>query len=216
MRIGIDQTLIASDSYGLSGSADRFGVLRFSDSGSSSYYTVIGPGHFYVYASSGCFISMYRGADKISVGNLQVGGALNVYGTKNRVVKTAEYGERLLYSYETPSPLFGDVGEGVLDEDGLCYVFLDPVFAETITTTQYQVFLQNYGEGTSYVFDRKPDYFIVKGTPGLSFGWELKAKQSDFDQYRLEKPTESIDKGIDYGEQGTNFYTDLIEGRIAE
>ena len=146
---------------------------------------------------------------------ISTSGNLTVSGTKNRLAKADEFGERLLYCYETPSPLFGDVGEGVIDETGVCYVFLDSVFAATITTNQYQVFLQRYGQGDCFVTERKPDYFVVQGEPGLAFGWELKAKQKDFDQMRLEKPQEEIEKGIDYGEQGSSYYINLEEGRMS-
>ena len=149
-------------------------------------------------------------------GRTSVGGNFYVTGTKSRLAEADEFGKRFLYSYETPSPLFGDVGEAVLDETGLCYVFLDPVFAETITTNQYQVFLQRYGQGDCYVIERKPDYFVVQGEPGLSFGWELKAKQKDFDQLRLERDfEETADNGIDYGNEAADFYFDLQEGRIS-
>lgn len=147
--------------------------------------------------------------------DMRVYGNFQVSGTKSRTVQIKEYSGRSLYCYETPSPMFGDVGEGVIDETGLCYVFLDPVFAETITTSQYQVFLQRYGEGDCYVSERHPDYFVVKGEPGLAFGWELKAKQKDFDQMRLERKQEEVEKGIDYGAEGQSFYINLEEGRIA-
>lgn len=111
---------------------------------------------------------------------------LQVSGVKSRVVSTDQYSDRLLYCYETPSPMFGDVGEGVIGEDGLCYIPLDAVFAQTIATEQYQVFLQKYGEGDCRIDKRKAGYFVVAGTPGLSFGWEVKAKQRDFDQRRLD------------------------------
>lgn len=146
---------------------------------------------------------------------LRVQGDFSCDGTKSRRASAGEFGERLLYSYETPSPMFGDVGEGVIDETGLCYVFLDAVFAETITTSQYQVFLQRYGEGDCYVAERNPDCFVVKGEPGLSFGWELKAKQKDFDQLRLEFEHETMPEPHNYGEEGNEFYEKLKEGRIA-
>ena len=113
--------------------------------------------------------------------------SLSVSGTKNRVVSTKDYGERLLYSYETPSPLFGDIGEGTISEDGKCHVMIDSVFAETVSLKQYQVMIQKYGNGDCWVSERNESYFIVEGTPNLSFGWELKAKQSDFNQLRLEQ-----------------------------
>ena len=142
-------------------------------------------------------------------------GNLTVSGSKNRLAKADEFGERLLYCYETPSPLFGDVGEGVIDETGVCYVFLDPVFAETISTNQYHVFLQKYGQGDCFVLERKPDYFVVQGEPGLSFGWELKAKQKDFDQMRLEREQEELEQGIDYGALGSSYFINLEEGRMS-
>lgn len=114
-------------------------------------------------------------------------GSFTVTGTKSRAVTTDQYAKRLLYCYETPSPMFGDVGEGVIGEDGLCYVTLDAIFAQTVNTGQYQVFLQRYGEGDCWVKERKPGWFVVQGEPGLSFGWEIKAKQRDFDQLRLER-----------------------------
>ena len=111
-------------------------------------------------------------------------------GTKSRLVSTDQYSDRLLYCYETPTPMFGDIGEGKIGEDGLCYISLDAVFAQTVVTQQYQVFLQRYGEGECWVRERKSGYFIVQGTPGLAFGWEIKAKQRDYDQLRLERADE--------------------------
>lgn len=140
---------------------------------------------------------------------------LYVSGTKTRLVETKDFGRRLLYCYETPTPMFADVGEGTIDETGVCYVFLDPVFAETITTNQYQVFLQRYGEGECYVSERKQGYFVVTGEPGLKFGWELKAKQMDYDQLRLEKDVTYDQPRNTYGEQGSSYYIEIMEGRIA-
>lgn len=136
-----------------------------------------------------------------------------VRGTKNRCVQTEDYGDVLLSAYETPSPMFGDVGEGVIGEDRRCTVWLDPVFAETICTDQYQVFLSPYGEGDCYVSERRGSYFTISGTPGLAFGWEIKAKQRGYDQRRLEKFDEWSPSSTDYGELGANYYQNLIDGR---
>ena len=152
----------------------------------------------------------------LSSGKTYIYGDLTVLnGTKSRAADAGEYGTRSFYCYETPSPMFGDVGEGVIDETGFCYVFLDPVFAETISTLNYQVFLQKYGRGDCFVCERKPDYFVVQGEPGLAFGWELKAKQKDFSQLRLEREQLELDEEINYGEEGIKYYISLEEGRIA-
>lgn len=130
---------------------------------------------------------------KVTSSEWYLGTNLTVSGKKPRLVNTKDYAERYLYCYETPSPMFGDVGDAVIGEDGMCYVTIDPVFAETVTLSQYQVFLQRYGQGDCYVAERKGSYFVVEGTPGLEFGWELKAKQADFDQTRLDRRIEQPD-----------------------
>ena len=143
-------------------------------------------------------------------------GDLIVYGTKSRHVTTDQYSNRLLYCYETPSPMFGDIGEGEIADDGKCYVWLDPIFAQTIADTRYQVFLQCYGDGNCYVSERKHDYFVVQGTVGLAFGWEIKAKQRDHDQKRLETPEyRDVDfsHGIQYGELATNHIEEIKKER---
>lgn len=113
--------------------------------------------------------------------------AINVSGQKNRVVETDDYGTRTLSCYETPTPMFGDVGSGTIGEDGTCVVSIDVVFAETANVnSSYQVFLQKCGPGDLWVADKKPTHFIVEGTPGLWFDWELKARQIGFEHVRLE------------------------------
>jgi len=116
-----------------------------------------------------------------------IGGNLRVTGTKNRVAETKDYGKRLLYSYESASPYFADIGEGEVGPDGSVTVLIDPIFAETIYLPSYQVFLQAYGEGSAYVSERNVSNFVVKGTPGLRFGWELKGKQLHYENCRLEE-----------------------------
>lgn len=144
------------------------------------------------------------------------GTTLTITGTKSRKVDAGEYSDRLLYCYETPSPMFGDVGEGEIGEDGLCYIWLEPVFARTVSSDKYQVFLQKYGEGDVYIYERTPDHFIVKGSPNLKFGWEIKAKQAGFEDFRLERDDMTFNLDTqDYGELAANYISDLYEGRRA-
>lgn len=126
---------------------------------------------------TGCVASFY---------SVDVWSSLYCRGSKNRLIETKDYGERLLYSYETPTPMFGDIGEGTIADDGKCYVWLDPVFMQTIDNSSYQVFLQKYGQGDCWVSERKSNYFVVEGDVGLTFGWELKARQIDYSQRRLD------------------------------
>nr|DAG74714.1 MAG TPA: tail protein [Caudoviricetes sp.] len=120
-------------------------------------------------------------------GPLKVSGAFTASGTKSRIVETENYSHRLQYCYEMATPMFGDLGEGVTDENGECCVFLDDVFAETVATgIEYQVFLQKEGPGDIWVGEKYPSYFIARGTENIKFAWEIKAKQKDFECMRLE------------------------------
>lgn len=113
---------------------------------------------------------------------------LYVGGTKHRVVGTENYASRLQYCYETATPYFGDIGSGQTDENGECYVFFDDIFRETIAgNTEYVVFLQKEGPGDLWVSEKAADYFVVKGAPDTPFSWELKAKQKNFADERLEE-----------------------------
>ena len=134
-------------------------------------------------------------------------------GTKSRLTETDNYGERLLYCYETPTPMFGDIGSGVIGEDGLCYVEIDDVFSETVRTNiAYQVFLQACGQGELYVSEKSPTHFVVSGTPGLAFDWELKAKQTGFEHLRLDdnKLSEAIETERDFGINADETYFDEL------
>lgn len=144
-----------------------------------------------------------------------VRGTFSVNGNKNRVVETDNYSRRALSCYETPTAMFGDIGEGVIGDDGLCYVSVDPIFLETISKDcAYQVFLQKYGEGECYVSERKSAYFVVVGEPNLSFAWEIKAKQIDFDQERLPiREQYRKNETIDYASEAIKHIRSIADER---
>ena len=120
-------------------------------------------------------------------GDVYIYGTFGVTGTKNRIASTEDYGDRLLYCYETPEPTFGDVGSGTIGEDGTTIVSIDPVFAEAARTDlHYQAFLQKCGPGDLWVAEKAPTHFVVEGTPGLAFDWEVKARQTEYESTRLE------------------------------
>lgn len=142
-------------------------------------------------------------------GSLYVAG-----GTKNRLVETENYSKRLLNAYETTSPMFGDIGEGEIGEDGLCYIWIDPIFLQTVSIESYQVFLQKYGAGDLWVKEGNKSCFIVEGTPKLKFGWELKAKQKGFENKRLDEPGRDNGVGEEYyGTEAEIYLQKLREGR---
>ena len=146
----------------------------------------------------------------------EIAGYLEVNGTKNRVINTKNYGKRLQYSYEMASPLFGDIGEGIINEKGECIVCIDDIFQETAKTSiEYQVFLQKEGEGDIWVEEKNEQYFTVKGTPDLKFAWEIKARQKDYESERLCVSHSDSSDGIierqDYEYSGINRYFELTQ-----
>ena len=173
-------------------------------------------------SSVGTVIMTITGGDTTSNRGITVEGYIIARGSKPRSIETDQFNDRLLFCYETPSPLFGDIGDGVIDEDGLAYIYLDPIFAQAIDTkAMYQVFLQKYGNGNCWVEERKPDYFIVKGTPGLKFGWEIKGKQFDHDGRRFQR-TDDLedvnnpvrDRDISYADAAADYIQNLYEERM--
>lgn len=122
-----------------------------------------------------------------SGGDIYAWGNIGCSGEKSRIVDTENYSNRKLYSYEFSSPMFGDVGEGITDQNGECYVSFDDVFLESVNSNcEYQVFLQKEGQGDLWVEEKAPQYFLVKGTENLKFAWEVKVKQRNYEYERLE------------------------------
>lgn len=148
-------------------------------------------------------------------GILYVAAGLKVAGTKQAVRETENYGEKGVYCYETPTPYFGDIGSGEIAADGKCYVDIEDILKEMINTEmQYYVFLQKRGEGDLYVSECSPDYFIVTGTPGLKFFWELKAKQKGYEYNRYEDEDRVVGfRNIAYDDEYIAETEKLIEER---
>lgn len=187
--------------YGSDASYLAPNYLKLSKSNYTSYYRANKIAMSY---DSGASEEMFFEATKEL---LYTSGGFASGGQKNRVVKTEDYSDRLLYCYETPKPYFGDIGEATLDENGTCYIFVDDIFLETVNTDcQYQVFLQKYGQGDIWVEERRTNYFIVKGTPDLRFGWEIKARQAGFETERLEQFSYGQKENIvDYESEAQNY-----------
>lgn len=144
------------------------------------------------------YLNVYGEANQPSGAGLQAlacYGDFQVFsGVKSIVKDTDHYGQQSYYCYETPSPMFGDIGSAQLDENGVCIIALDDIFIESIENTNYQVFLQKYGSGDLWIESKNSTFFTVKGTPKLFFDWEIKAKQKGYSQYRFYNSNGSIPK----------------------
>ena len=150
--------------------------------------------------------------------DLSITGDFSVTGKKSRAVNTKSYSKRLLNAYETPAPMFGDVGEGTIGYDGKCYISIDPIFLETIASgCKYQVFLQKNGKGDVWVSERHETYFVVEGTESLNFSWEIKARQKDYEYDRIDVYNENVEeRDIDYAYIGEMEYQNYVDTMQAE
>lgn len=141
--------------------------------------------------------------------DVKVFGDFSVSGTKSVIAKTENYGNQLFYCYETPTPTLGDFGGGVIGEDGIAIISIDDIFQEsTETGIEYYVFIQNEGEGQSWLSEKKDTYFIVKGTPGLRFAWELKAKQKNKEYIRFNAGKEDREVNFETVDLENVMFTD--------
>lgn len=124
---------------------------------------------------------------------------LSVRGTKSRILQTKDYGTQTFYCYEMASPIFGDIGEASISEDGTCLIDIDDIFQESTNVgIEYYVFLQKEGDGDCWVDKKEQTYFIVKGTPGLKFAFEIKARQTEYEHMRFtDMSRTAYDRAID-------------------
>lgn len=112
---------------------------------------------------------------------------LYVHGAKSATQDTSD-GTRAVYCYETADNYFGDLGFGEIGTDGECVVAMDPIFVDLVNTrTEYIVQLNPEGAGELYTAEKHPAFFVVKGTPGMRFSWEVKAKRKHYDMKRLDR-----------------------------
>lgn len=117
---------------------------------------------------------------------------LSVRGTKKRIFDTKDYGMQAFYCYEMASPIFGDIGKATISDDGTCLIDLDDIFQESINAEiTYYVFLQKESDGDCWVEEKEPTHFVVKGTPGLEFSFEIKAMQTNYEHMRFADASET-------------------------
>lgn len=126
-----------------------------------------------------------------TLGMTYIYGGLQVRsGEKSIVVDTKDYGEQSYYCYELPTPMLGDLGSGVIGEDGSCVISIDDIFQESNNMeVEYYIQLQKKDQGDLWVTEQTPGYFVVHGTPGIEFFWEIKAKQTGKETVRFTDPS---------------------------
>lgn len=190
-------------------SIDHSEIVCFEDYVATSRSTHMDANAFYVWNESGDDVALFGEDTYIS-------SSLYVEGEKNRVVKTKNAGKVKMSAYEMASPLFGDMGDGVIGDDGKSYIFLDAKYIETINTQcEYQVFMQAYGPGSIWVSERNATYFVVTGTPGMKYGWEIKARQCGYEQNRIDA-FRNLQKAkqVNYAAIGADYVDSYVKGLV--
>lgn len=135
-------------------------------------------------------LSYLSGVINISSG-LHVDGSFSVSGKKNRVVKTENFGNRLMNAIESANAVFEDFGSAETDKKGIAHIKFDKVFLETVNTKcEYQVFLQEYVGRTVKLVEKNEDGFMVFGNPNSRFDWRVCVKQRGYENTRLERVVE--------------------------
>ena len=186
---------------------------------SASNYIDASRGNITIQSASAIHIATSAGnvidclQDGVTIKNLMVNG------NKKRIVKTLNYDTISLSAYETPEPMFGDIGCGQLDEYGITYIWIDPIFIESVEHQyQYKIFLTKYGYGELYVDieNSTKEYFIVRGEPNLKFSWEIKSIQKDMLNKRFEQhdfTNLDMGNGTDY-ESESDYILKELEGEL--
>lgn len=146
-------------------------------------------------------------------GNVWVNDDFKVFGVKDAVVPTENYGGRALSVLEMPEIKFMDEGVGEL-AGGICRIDLDPIFLETIepntTETPFIVHLTPYDWLNLRVKEIGDTYFVVEEKDGLSgkFSWQLTATRKGYAGRRLDR--------IDDEEALTSNWEDDLSGFLEQ
>ena len=119
-------------------------------------------------------------------------GNIGATGTKSAVVPVNKGSEYVtLYCMESPECWFEDFGFGQLS-GGTATVAIDPLFAQTIGTESYFVFLQAEGQCKGlFVSQKTSTSFVVEelheGTSGAPFAYRLVGQRKDVTAPRLNR-----------------------------
>lgn len=213
-------SLITSTNYGVYGSASggaalSAGVYGYAPSGPTNLTAGVlgrnnsaagagvlawnyasGPG-LRAHGYSGNIIEGWSGDPPGGTLRFRVDNAGNVYGTtKNAIVQTQDYGERVTTAMESPENWFEDFGSGQL-VNGQTTVAFEPIFAQTVNLTEtYHVFVTPLGDQPVLLFvsAKTPAGFTVRGVTldgqpaNVAFDWRVAAKRLGFENIRLRTP----------------------------
>ena len=132
----------------------------------------------------------------VSVPNrLNVGGVCSVrtltaWDGKDRVVQTDHWGNRAIAAMESPEPMFFDAGSGEIDETGVCYIEINPIYGETTSATvERRWYVTPTSDGALWV-EKTVWGAIVHGEPGMTFDWMVGSIQRGYEGIYAEINTD--------------------------
>ena len=118
---------------------------------------------------------------KLSVNQAVSCRTLKAWDAKERVVRTP-LGNLQMNAMESPEPLFWDVGSGVCDSTGVCWIALRPEYAETISRRAALRWVVTPTGGTGSLWVEKLDTgALVHGGAGQRFDWACAGVQRGFE-----------------------------------
>jgi len=124
-------------------------------------------------------------------GDVYIHGKVTAEGHKSAVVPHPDGSQRQLYCLESPDMWFEDFGKADLIE-GEANVTLDADFVSIVDSTDYYIFLTEYGDSEGlYISGQTPTGFQVRerrdGQSTLPFRYRVVARRADLSASRLEK-----------------------------
>jgi hypothetical protein len=127
-------------------------------------------------------------------------GNTGATGTKSALVPAENGIHRTLYCLESPECWFEDFGSATLTK-GSATVTIDPLFAATVDSSQYHIFLAPEGESNGlYVSAKSGAGFTVReqqgGTSSLAFSYRIVARRKDVAAPRLAPITLPSQKAL--------------------
>ena len=117
--------------------------------------------------------------------------SLTAWDGKDRVVQTYHWGNRAIAAMESPEPMFFDAGSGEIDETGVCYIEINPIYGETTSATvERRWYVTPTSDGALWV-DKQPWGAIVHGEPGMTFDWMVGSIQRGYEGIYAEVNTDN-------------------------
>lgn len=156
----------------------------------------------------------YEGDAVLCDGSIYAYGSIGCSGTKYRIVDTDHYGKVGMNALESAGAHFTDIGSGCIESDK-CYIYLDPLFLETIDQNEeYQVLITRTSQEEVYWVKKEKMYFIVHGEKGASFDWMVIAKQKGYQRERMSSVLIEHNMEIPYDE--SIFYGDEVSPVVSQ